>query len=112
MDLEDGGAAVGSAVEPDGQRAAPLAPNRGGTSRKGRVVGTRKHWFLCSLLPLRRRDGPGRRCWCSSRIGRSSDVFRAWTRERVGPFLRGFGRCSDLLSVLGGQLDALEHGGK
>jgi hypothetical protein len=38
-------------------------------------------------------------------------MFRSWTRERVGPFLR-IGRCSDLLSFFGVYLDASEHAGK
>jgi hypothetical protein len=75
------------------------------------MVGTRKHEFLCSFLPRGRRCGPDLRCWCPSRVGRSSAV-PCWTREPVGPFRWRFGRCSDLLSLLGGQLDVIEHGGK
>jgi hypothetical protein len=73
VQLEDRGAAVGPAVEAGRHRAAPLAPNRGGSSDDGRLVGTREHWFLCSFLPRHRRNEPGLRCWCSSRFGRSSD---------------------------------------
>jgi hypothetical protein len=113
MELHDAGAAVGAAVEPDGLRAAPHAPNRGGASREGRMVCTRKH--CCSDVPsCRDSGGVGRVCGPGARRGLGDRaMFRAWTRERVGPFLLArLGRCSDLLSLLGVQLDAIEHGGK